>query len=257
MTNFLNRMAARAVGSGAVSQPVVPALFTPGFGLAPNAAPAEAGPVSQEVEVTAVPAKTTTVPENATENTLPRGWQPFAPTGATDASGQPPAKSAAAHDATSVMVQSFFWKPAIVSIPTAEPALSVPGVSMPPQDNGANAYLSDYVVTSLRDSGGNLNDGYRPAGTGPAIASQVVPARPPSAEPLRPLPALPAHDRSVSRREAASSTASEPQIIRVTIGRIDVRAQFTTASSPAPARHGRTSALTVDEYLRQRREGKR
>ncbi|HKR94993.1 MAG TPA: hypothetical protein VJW55_06510, partial [Candidatus Angelobacter sp.] len=52
--------------------------------------------------------------------------------------------------------------------------------------------------------------------------------------------------------------APEAPIIRVSIGRIDVRAEFAAATpSPAPARNIRPAALSLDEYLKQRSEGRR
>ena len=257
MTNFLNRMAARALGSGAVVRPVVPARFTPGFGLAPNTAPGGASPIVQdlEVEVAAAPAKTTTVTESAQENTLPREWWPSAPALATDSSAQRLAPFHAAQDPTPA-VPSFLLNSATASMAAAEPALSAAEFSTPHPGEGADNYVSDRAAVSPADSDGGLMDGDRHAAIEPAIATPFSPARRPIAEPLRPLPALPAHDRGASRRNTERPTESEPPVIRVTIGRIDVRAQFTPASSPAPARHGRPATLTVEEYLRQRREGK-
>jgi hypothetical protein len=47
-------------------------------------------------------------------------------------------------------------------------------------------------------------------------------------------------------------------VIRVTIGRIDVRAVFPpAAAAPAPARKTPAGALSLDDYLKQRSEGKR
>jgi len=47
-------------------------------------------------------------------------------------------------------------------------------------------------------------------------------------------------------------------VIRVTIGRIDVRAEFPTpVSHDATARKVQSSTLSLDEYLQQRIEGKR
>jgi hypothetical protein len=47
-------------------------------------------------------------------------------------------------------------------------------------------------------------------------------------------------------------------VIRVTIGRIDVRAEFPApAAHDASARKSRPLARTLDEYLKERTEGKR
>jgi hypothetical protein len=61
-----------------------------------------------------------------------------------------------------------------------------------------------------------------------------------------------------ARRVAAAATSPQAPSIRVTIGRIEVRAEFSTpAPAPAPARPARSSPLSLDDYLKQRREGKR
>jgi hypothetical protein len=46
-------------------------------------------------------------------------------------------------------------------------------------------------------------------------------------------------------------------VVRVTIGRVDVRAQFLPPTAPASPRQIRPAALTLDEYMKQRREGVR
>jgi hypothetical protein len=52
------------------------------------------------------------------------------------------------------------------------------------------------------------------------------------------------------------SRAAAP-VIRVTIGRVDVRAEF-PATAPRPtARQTQTPTLSVEEYAKQRKEGKR
>jgi len=61
-----------------------------------------------------------------------------------------------------------------------------------------------------------------------------------------------------SSPQYAGSFQAEAPVIRVTIGRVDVRAQFAPpVASNAPVKAKRTSILSLEEYARQRREGRR
>jgi hypothetical protein len=59
-----------------------------------------------------------------------------------------------------------------------------------------------------------------------------------------------------ARREADQPDSSSANVIRVSIGRIDVRAEL-AAPTPAPAPRQRPSGMSLDEYARLRAEGKR
>jgi len=80
--------------------------------------------------------------------------------------------------------------------------------------------------------------------------SPLVPRATLRERPVRPGTGLPATD---SRRERGPTAAAEP-VVRVTIGRIEVRA----APPPPPAAILRPAAprLTLEEYLRRRHEGR-
>jgi hypothetical protein len=52
--------------------------------------------------------------------------------------------------------------------------------------------------------------------------------------------------------------ASEPPIVRVTIGRIEVKAEFASPKERTPAAHRpKSAAISLDDYLKQRAEGRR
>jgi hypothetical protein len=58
--------------------------------------------------------------------------------------------------------------------------------------------------------------------------------------------------------EKAKIAESQAPVIRVTIGRVDVRAQFPAgAVTQAPPRRKQASPLSLEEYARQRSEGRR
>ena len=61
-----------------------------------------------------------------------------------------------------------------------------------------------------------------------------------------------------TRRPQPDLQHSQPSVVRVTIGRIDVRAQFPApVSHDAGARKVRSSSRSLDDYLKERAEGKR
>jgi hypothetical protein len=62
----------------------------------------------------------------------------------------------------------------------------------------------------------------------------------------------------IERRERRAEFEHQAPIVRVTIGRIEVRAEIATpAAAPPAAQPVRAPTLTLDEYLKQRQEGKR
>jgi hypothetical protein len=67
--------------------------------------------------------------------------------------------------------------------------------------------------------------------------------------------------RREARREAqaraATAAAPEPPAVHVTIGRIEVRAVTSPAAGPAPRSRRHPTPLSLDEYLEQRRSGRR
>ena len=100
-------------------------------------------------------------------------------------------------------------------------------------------------------------------GKGPPLRASAVRVRPPPSEPV---PALPLIEQSVFRTVAApkrgpttaSGDLSRPSSVQIRIGRVDVRAISPPALTPVQRTTLRSEpALTLDEYLKQRREGRR
>jgi hypothetical protein len=63
-------------------------------------------------------------------------------------------------------------------------------------------------------------------------------------------------DRSARSIPPIASKLAAP-IIRVTIGRVDVRAEFPAPAAPAATRRAEAPSLSLDDYLKLRNEGKR
>ncbi len=262
MANFLNRMAARALGSVAMAQPVVPAMFTPGFGLVQSVVPRDAGLVGHvsEVAVVADPATPTTL-EPARDATLPREWRPSDSRLAVgDASAVPPPRSLSEEEKASPAIHARRLSPATAATQAAQLALPPVSVSAIPdlQGDQAETFTPDRVVVANK-SDEKVTDADLRTKVAPLIAPEVMSARRPHTHPFLSGPGSTSRDRgSATRRDQGASASPGPPVVRVTIGRIDVRAQFPApAPSPVPARRARPAALTLEDYLKQRSEGKR
>ena len=119
--------------------------------------------------------------------------------------------------------------------------------------------------------------GARPVGRVPLPALEAGPAKPspsapqvrvPSAEQAALAPRQPSlagvilgaknHDRAAGDGSLVDARDEPEPVVRVTIGRIDVRAVVDPPRTPMRARQPRSApALSLDEYLRQRRQGER
>jgi hypothetical protein len=251
MTNFLNRMAARAIGAAPVARPFVPARFSPATGLAKGGVAEHAAPDENAiVEVVPDPVgKSVTHERPIVATSLDDGRETLA-------------SSVTAKDLSSVAV------PETTSV-EGNRDRSLPSLTEPAlldAVHSASSLESSLPITDVADQtwpislqpdqkvieGKRLIDDTRPL---PPLSG---PASRPAGSAL-PIPwTMAGNSRAVhSRRDQSGEFNSEAPIIRVSIGRIDVRAQFPAAPSPSPARTPRPAALSLDEYLRQRREGKR
>jgi hypothetical protein len=266
MANFLNRMAARAVGAAQVAQPSVPTMFAPGAGLV-RQDPGHSGPDPEvaSLEVAGDPDGKPRGPV-AIESTLPRerdeAAQVFSPTAESrDSSISSPESSLPVSETAPAAEHQGGLPLSKATVPFTQPAplRTVPSARPYLQPESISPYASD------RSAVASLEPDQRPfPERGQLIADEPVIA-PPMRQPGRPGSStlqlgqtMPVSSRAIhARRDQARSEAEAP-VIRVSIGRIDVRAQFSPATpSPAPTRNARPAALSLDEYLKQRREGKR
>jgi hypothetical protein len=255
MANFLNRMAARAVGAARIAQPYVPARFTPGAGLVRNDAPAHAGLETEVegVEATARPA--TQAPSGSPRDaTLPVEIDVSSSRAVSrNASMASPADSLPAPPTPAVVEP-------LARAPFSTATLAVTEPLPAPAALEVSSYLGPGAIRPLAFE--------RPATTSLEADGKLLqendkiyagePARP-VATALRFTQGMPVNSRTMgARRDQAYAAEPPAPVIRVSIGRIDVRAQFTAATpSPTPARNARPAALSLDEYLKQRSEGKR
>lgn len=250
MTNFLNRLASRILGVAQVAQPLVPAIFNPGFGIETTHAPAEIS-----VERITSPATTrTSVSEVRSETTLPREWESSAttlPLSSSVASEPPPF----AHEHAALPPTAPQIEPPHQTKPREEKPWPTIRTTLPSISDEI-ALASNRIASPVQSTEDGPAVKY-PMPHGPEGVPETFRSNRQSLRALQVRPAVPATSL-VSARNQAARIAQERPVVRVTIGRIDVRAQFTPAApTPVASRSQRSATLSLDEYLKQRSEGKR
>jgi hypothetical protein len=219
VTDFLSRLVERSTGRAAVARPVVPPLFAAG-------APLGAGPVEEEVMggTGSVEGLVGTVGETSRLRS-PASDGPTADDTSAPAS---PVEERRAEEGT------------------------LPDRERPPAP--PNTVTRDRLrVRLLRDgASARAPDGAPP--TAPEAGERAAP--PPSSDPEPPIELLPREatvfPRAAVRRADPSSSPPAP-IVRISIGRVDVRAvppARPPAPRPAPVR--KEDRLSLEEYLRPR-----
>jgi hypothetical protein len=239
MANFLNRLAARAIGSASVAKPVISTIFSPSSIWEGSGPPAE---VAEESIIS--PTEQSAATRSASANVLPKEQEissakaaPLFESASLPAYEERPLRreSTPAPNTGKLARQHSVTQP-----------LVYPSHTQPPE---SGIHVTDHVSPSMvpAKSHSSSHEGNT---TEPLVA--WIPAR-------RQQPALSANrTASPSRPYHAASPAHAAPVVRVTIGRIDVRAQFSSPPpAPAATRSARPAALSLDEYLKQRSEGKR
>jgi hypothetical protein len=264
MADFFTRVAERALGRRPIVSAVVPSMFAPDPRLASpipfDAAPMEEG--EREVEASVKADAVTSVPERVDEGprTLPaqatpprRSQAKVAPAPALELPSSPPRGADFSPRGTLVPQTAVVHTdqlggteaPRGLRPAPQEPALREPDVGSTP--------ISPVVPRSQsprEEAKAPLpRDEARLPRVAEAESIQPPPARkPPSMPPFAPEPSP---KPQVRERIPARS---EPDTIRVTIGRVEVKAVLPPAprSAPPPKQE-----LSLDDYLKQRKAGQR
>jgi len=249
MTNFLNRMAGRAMGTITTAQPFVPSVFTP-VGLSKNNTLAFSllDPTTEDIQRGADHVRQPDTSEYTRDARL--HGQALNPTAmSSDAVVSPqteslPAPEFAAEDFDRLLL---FPTTTLPAAPDSATATLRARVHLQPE--GISSHTSDQsIATSLGPDQTHLPESGQLI-IGVAQRQRVAPTMTGARTPANASPIYSPRDARL---------APEAPIIRVSIGRIDVRAEFAAATpSPAPARNARPASLSLDEYLKQRSEGRR
>jgi hypothetical protein len=249
MSDFLSRLAQRALGAGPLVRPVIDPIFALApnenfFALAESSRPASATPAeapglrSSALRDARSPISTEPVGKIASPTVDPTELSPLTPKeevrAAVNAQGRRPRRSEA---------------PGFVSItaPTVEAGRVVARVSALPQAPGQpEEALFALPLPSPTRSVLAVARATLPASSGERGAPSFAATMAPHADFRRPTEA-----------NVAAPSRAAPEVVRVTIGRIDVRAEL-SAPNPRPApRRPEPARLSLDDYLKQRAEGRR
>jgi hypothetical protein len=243
MANFLNRLAGRALGAMPLAEPVIPARFSPSTVWLGRTADYDAmveGDDSSRDEVAFRPAEI----EPRTHATRMRRGPALRDAEDEDeldvAGPDVPdrvaraAKNAAWHEQQGAESSASASPTASLRQVTAYPA--VPRPAMPRRESASAESLADPVLREARDQDGIFTD--RPRSEVPGATPTMV---------------QDAYHRAAPDLGAPSVAPT----IRVTIGRIDVRAEAASPPAATGARRTRASALSLEQYLKQRSEGGR
>ncbi len=228
MSHFLARLVERTRGTAPRVAPLIAPRFAPGGiaeiteeGVAAAAAPPPS--LTPQTDTRLVAPK-----KSPLEAPQPRSTHP-----APNESVAPEPESASAPDPIEIVEETL-----LVPVPAATAPQSPDAAGT----GGSGPLRRDVLPHVQAPSAPPLA-----AHTNPPNGSRPAQPRPPTPPPRAKTPAIPPRPQS----------AAEPPIVRVTIGRIDVRA------APAPAGPARRPArdskpkLTLDAYLKSRREGAR
>ena len=251
MSNYLNNIVARSMNVAEVVQPRLPQLFEPA-----NSYVAERPDTALQVEVQS---SSPTTPNEISETPARHPAHAEAP---------PPA--------------SYLERPRHLSQPNPfhSEARRHVSTSTPPPIPAIDAEAESLPRLTVNDEGAVTFD--RRSATQPAPlatqSSRIIQPRAPDSAPsstVRPsstrvsAPARNARPRTtamlpppashplLSSTAPASQVEQQPPTVKITIGRIDVRAVMPPAQPAATSRGAAKPALSLEGYLKQREEGKR
>ena len=241
--NFFDRLAARALGATPVAQPVLPSLFSPvaqtgglEFATAPASESGETRARAPLLEGTQETAPSLTFPRRENSSDAGRGpgvdrYEPM-----TRDLPLPEIGESQPRETTVVPPQFETRVP-----PRAESELTPRELLV--ASHAANVSAADSQRTS------HPQPGMQPVITRAAVRGVT------DSFPRDSVPA-PVAERTEKNRGQSVAEPAAP-VVRVTIGRVEVRAQFPAAPSAPAMRRSRALTLSLEDYLKQRSGGKR
>jgi hypothetical protein len=222
MSDFLTRLAGRVLGTEPVARPLVLSTFTPA--AEPERTEAFAEPV-----------------ESRRGNEMDEA--------------EPEVKSEARPDNFATLPQISATIPRqdplldAVARPNAKTEPAAP-IRLRARSTPAPAPIQRTNPKVLLPNSVPQRDAVRTPQTAAMEVAQSIPVSPPSPPSERPSPQIP----PIPTPQIAPE---QPQVIRVTIGRVDVRAEFPAPATPSATRRSMAPTLSLDDYLKERNEGKR
>jgi len=245
MANYFDRLAGRTLGIIPVAQPLVPPITA----AAPHLE--LAAPLEVKTDVTQPSVEDG---RSAMHWSLHPSLPPPEETDFTMHRASPP------NSRTAVNRDTAAARAIVHSIPASEPESPATAStwmrSVRSAHRDARTFSPENVIEENNFEGDAVARAHQqpPLVTEEPILGRVL-ARPTEATPSQ--PPFPQSQSHRSQPDGFIDSAAAPTI-RITIGRVDVRAQFPpSVNPPSPARPGRASALSLEQYEKQRREGRR
>ena len=240
MSDFLDRLATRALGGEGLLMPRLPSLFEPVAGA----------PVAMDMAETAHVASRQVIASPAIEAPIERRDPPASPAAVEKIAARMPPVAPASEKLSARAAE----EPSVR--PPATTAQRSPGIARGDpepglRDHGVDApRLATVERREVRTINGNLSIPAPPTPRGVLLApASAIFARPDAGSPGTGNAGVPGVSRSRTAHANAEKKAGEP-VIHVSIGRIEVRAAPTGA---APSRrHEAARPDSLDDYLRQR-----
>lgn len=242
MSDFLDRLAARAIGSETALMPRLPSLFEP-LQRAPIMPPADVdeAPPDRRDAAPAMRAVPVEAPTSATpaSTSMQLAAAPVAPIEHVVAPASASAAASAAQHAPAPSIVGERASTPVVDRPAAPPVLArlaMPAPPLPVQPRRTRVAPDRLEAARTPASNGAL----LPAPAPVFAAPRVAPARSGRAVAAR---------AAAARTEGKADAAGEP-VVRVSIGRLEVRAAPVAAAPPR--RRDGPQPSSLDDYLRQR-----
>lgn len=235
MADFLNRLAARALGATLLAEPVIPTRFSSGpeqsafLPSEPAFQPKRPVPeTSAEVSEDRPRHHRTREADSHFETIVERHAPPF----------QDPDE--APHRPLPQRLR--------VSPPQASPPLVAERETVQPSPERADV-RRQHLATAMDSPPGEVE---RPAAHRPQTTSPVqVPFAEPQPAPRLTPHAEPMRSPMLQRPELPQAFRPAPPTVHVSIGRIEVRAEVAPPAPAAPAQRPRPSTLSLDQFLKQ------
>jgi hypothetical protein len=234
MADFLNRLAARALGATPLAEPVIPTRFSPG------------------AETNAFLAFEPT----------PQSTRPFSGTASATSEDRPHPPYIRKADPRSEIAIEHPASPFQDPDEAPHPPLSQPPHALRPQPSPLRFAERETVQPSteraevrkqhLATAMNSIPDtveraaSYKPQ----AISPTTIPFAEPQPTP-RLTPLVEPKRSPVMQHPEASSLRTAPPTVRISIGRIEVRAEIASPVPTAPAQRPRPSTISLDQFLKQ------
>jgi hypothetical protein len=240
MSDFLGRLAARSLGLAPVAQPLGRSMFAPGLEQAPQFEQASQfqGPQSGESVTATTASSSRTRPDFQGHTASPSTF----PT----------------HTSSSPLPNYSNPQPTDFSVvdPRAIPFSNM-NAERPPRSE------QDRVVQPLAERIRATGEGHAGPDTSPqnirddiASPSSGLLVTPPNFQ-REAFPASSFTPAAAANRDRHANAVDSAPVVKVSIGRVEIRAEFPAPAPRTSSPRSPSPTLSLDEYARQRREGKR